>query len=212
MNLDFECDEGGSSGGGNATIQVKKIIDEDGNLQTTDDQTPGVGWEFDIAGNAQTTDSVGETASVAVSIGTHIVSEVLQSGFTIVDTACLGGDVNGSFGSNSVTGIEITSVTQNVVCIFYNRPNDQGGQGGSSGGGGGPAPVPTNNEVAPPPIVLIPIPANEGIVLGTTTGPKGAAKGAVISLPRSGVSITWLLLSSLFLIGVIFLPIRKFRR
>jgi len=41
------------------TITVRKIVDEDGNLQTTTDQTPGTGWTFNVAGSEKTTDQYG---------------------------------------------------------------------------------------------------------------------------------------------------------
>ncbi|NTW14505.1 MAG: DUF11 domain-containing protein, partial [Candidatus Moranbacteria bacterium] len=107
------------------TITVNKLIDGDGNLETTDDQTPGSGWEFNVTGapSAET----GEDGSVSFSdlvTGSYDVTETGQSGYELLSAECAAqggeervsttGEYNGEDGVNGVT------VGNDVTCTFIN--------------------------------------------------------------------------------------------
>ncbi len=105
-----------------STIAVTKIIDQDGNLQTTGDQTTGMGWQFNVAGSNKTTDTQGKTGSVSVNSGTYSVSETLQNNFSFVSASCVGATNNGTTTNASITGIQING-DDIVSCVFYNKPS-----------------------------------------------------------------------------------------
>ncbi|NTV54907.1 MAG: hypothetical protein HGA16_00175 [Candidatus Moranbacteria bacterium] len=107
------------------TITVNKLIDGDGNLETTDDQTPGSGWEFNVTGapSAET----GEDGSVSFSdlvTGSYDVTETGRSGYELLAAECsaqggeervsTAGEFNGEDGVNGVT------VGNDVSCTFIN--------------------------------------------------------------------------------------------
>jgi uncharacterized repeat protein (TIGR01451 family) len=107
------------------TIIVNKLIDGDGNLETTDDQEPGSGWEFNVTGapSAET----GEDGSVSFSdlvTGSYDVTETSQSGYELLSAECTTqgeeedastiGEFNGEDGVNGVT------VGNDVTCTFIN--------------------------------------------------------------------------------------------
>jgi hypothetical protein len=97
------------------TINITKIIDQDGDLNTVDDQTPGVNWGFDVRPGSpgQITDSGGHV-SVPVDAGMYNVSETVESGYTLIDSSCTG-QTSGTV-SNLVVSDEDT-----VFCTFYNQ-------------------------------------------------------------------------------------------
>ncbi len=109
------------------TITTTKLIDQDGNLNTTGDQVPASGWSFDINGSpsnpaAVATDASGKTVAVPVSNGTYSVNEVTQAGYDLVSASCGGASNNGSKQSNAVTGVVVGS--DNIVsCTFINTPS-----------------------------------------------------------------------------------------
>mgnify|MGYP001597125894 CR=1 FL=1 len=121
------------------TISVTKVVDEDGNLETTDDQTPGVGFTFDVAGTEQVTDDTGKTAPVEVT-GDETVSvvESLFAGYDFVSAMCVvtndGNAVVGTLGENAVTTIVVGSADI-VSCTFFNTPTPVYDGGGDEGGG-----------------------------------------------------------------------------
>lgn len=104
------------------TISAHKVIDRDGDLQTTDDQSAGDGWDFMVAGQPKTTDEFGNTASVSVdSAGPWDVTETPQDGYTFISASCDGASDNGSPVTNGVGGIMVNE--DNIVsCTFYNMP------------------------------------------------------------------------------------------
>lgn len=104
------------------TITVKKIIDADGNLSTTNDQTPGENWTFTVAGNQRTTAQNGMTMPVEVTPGTYSVTESQQSGYSLVGATCTGGVQNGSLSGSTVSGIQVGG-SSIVSCVFYNKPS-----------------------------------------------------------------------------------------
>lgn len=109
------------------TITTQKIIDQDGNLNTVNDQTPGQGWSFDINGSpsnpaATVTGANGQTVAVKVDAGTYSVNEVAQNGYQLVSASCTGASVNGSLQGSSVVGITVAN--ENIVsCTFVNTPS-----------------------------------------------------------------------------------------
>jgi len=103
------------------TITARKIIDEDGNLQTAGDQTPGVDWSFDVAGSQEVTDQSGYTSAVEVDQGTYSVSETLETGYSLIDASCTGTTNNGTLSGTTISGIEVGN--QDIIsCVFYNSP------------------------------------------------------------------------------------------
>ena len=111
------------------TITVHKVIDADGDLHTTGDQTSSgtevSGWNFDVGGTSASTDSTGSTASVPKDQGTYSVTETVQSGYSVVGASCTNQSqgAEGTWNQGSaVTGIELGA--QDVIsCTFYNTPN-----------------------------------------------------------------------------------------
>lgn len=114
-----------------STVTATKIIDQDGNLQTVNDQTPGVAWQFNVGGSAQITDSAGKTAAVALSPGTYSVSETAQIGFSLISAGCSGATNNGTASGTNISGLVVNG-NDIVSCVFYNKPLDGGGGGGSA--------------------------------------------------------------------------------
>jgi len=111
------------------TITVKKLVDADGNLDTTDDQFPSSGWTFDINGdpsdpNPEVTGDDGFTTSVEVDPGTYSVTETLKEGFNKVlsATCTIDNEEIGEFFSPAVEGILVGS-SDIVSCIFINHEN-----------------------------------------------------------------------------------------
>ncbi|OGH31288.1 MAG: hypothetical protein A3I54_01035 [Candidatus Levybacteria bacterium RIFCSPLOWO2_02_FULL_41_11] len=102
------------------TISVIKLVDQDGNLQTTGDQTPASGWEFNIGGTTKTTDTNGQTDAVQFpQPGTYDVEETVQPGYSLLSAFCTGAVNNGSPDGDTISGIEINN-TSVVSCTFIN--------------------------------------------------------------------------------------------
>lgn len=111
------------------TITIKKLVDTDGNLSTTNDQFPSSGWEFNIHSDSinsfEVTETDGFTASKEVDAGVYKVTETLKEGFNKVLAAkCSIGDVNvGTFSTPAVEGISVGS-NDIVSCVFINHKNE----------------------------------------------------------------------------------------
>ena len=111
------------------TITVKKLIDTDGNLATTDDQLPGALWTFDIDGtpsnpNPEVTGLDGFTASIEVESGVYSVAEIQKEGFELIDAKC--SIDNASAGTLLETGVieDIRVSSGDIVsCVFINHEN-----------------------------------------------------------------------------------------
>jgi uncharacterized protein YegL len=111
-----------------STITVNKVIDGDGDLGTTGDQSPGEGWTFtpNVTGGASDPAS-GDTAAdgtVAFTItpgdATIDLVETLANPWTLLGAGCTGATDNGaSDGVDSVDGI-VTAAGEDVTCTFYN--------------------------------------------------------------------------------------------
>lgn len=108
------------------TITTQKLIDADGNLQTTNDQSPASGWMFDVNGgsnpDATSTDSNGLTPAVKVTTGGgYSVSETVKAGYSVLSASCSGATSNGSWASGgTVTGIQVSA--NNIIrCTFINK-------------------------------------------------------------------------------------------
>jgi len=108
------------------TITVTKIIDSDGDLQTTGDQSPGVNWTFDIDGSPSNpapvqTDGSGKTPAVDVQPGTYSVTETVESGYSLISAICTDATNNGSQSGDSINGIQVSN-EDIVSCEFVNSP------------------------------------------------------------------------------------------
>lgn len=106
------------------TITTKKVIDADGNLDTTNDRTPASNWSFDVNGSpsdpaATVTDASGFTPAVAVSPGTYSVNETQKAGYSLLSASCTGAGNNGSTSGNAVTGVQVAA-NNIVTCTFIN--------------------------------------------------------------------------------------------
>ena len=106
------------------TIIVNKIIDADGNLETTEDQFDGEGWEMgaDGFGDAsdfftQFTNVEGATTFAPAKTGNYNVRELQQLGFDLIYGSC-GEDI--ADGSIVFTNV---SKDETVNCTFINSPN-----------------------------------------------------------------------------------------
>lgn len=108
------------------TITTTKLIDVDGNLNTTGDQTVASGWTFDINGSpsdpaATVTDANGKTPAVKVNDGTYSINETQQAGYSLLSAGCTGAANNGSKQGNAVTNVTVG--TNNIIsCTFINTP------------------------------------------------------------------------------------------
>ena len=110
------------------TVTAQKIIDNDGNLSTTNDQSDGVGWNMTVSNaNFSKTDATGadgKTDAMEVTPDTYTISETIKPGYAIVDASCkINNQSVGQFDSStqSVTGVTIGN-NDIVSCKFYNRP------------------------------------------------------------------------------------------
>lgn len=104
------------------TITVHKVIDQDGDLETENDQAAGPDWDFTVADSDETTDETGVTEAVFVEEGSYTVTEIEQENYTLVGATCaIDGDEVGTFASSSVSGIRVGD-DDIVSCTFYNTP------------------------------------------------------------------------------------------
>jgi len=109
------------------TINIHKIIDQDGNIQTTQDQTAGVGWNFTVTNSSvidtPVTGANGYTPSVNVKTeqGPFSVSETsLPSGYSLITASCTGSSgSNGTLNGTTISGIAVSN-GDIVACTFYN--------------------------------------------------------------------------------------------
>ena len=117
-----------------AGITVHKVIDADGNLGTTGDQTTSGtavdNWCYTPTSSGGTvtppsdcTDNTGTTTTFQITpSGTYTVSmaETIKPGYGLVGASCTGATNNGAFdGADSVDGIVVDS-NDIVSCTFYN--------------------------------------------------------------------------------------------
>jgi len=121
------ADFAGSTCGG--TITVHKLLDADGDLTTTGDQTDGSGWDFSILGvTSATTDDDGLVNFDLTGSQTVVVSETLPTGYELLNAVCLDQNQSnqGSFVTQSdppIYGVEQLSVgpTNIISCTFINH-------------------------------------------------------------------------------------------
>ncbi len=102
-----------ASGACPTTITINKVIDQDGNVATTADQTPGANWQFTLGTAQYLTDTAGTTGPITVQPGTYPITETAQTGFQPISSQCTGDQV-----ASAVT----IANGQNLTCIFYNQP------------------------------------------------------------------------------------------
>jgi uncharacterized repeat protein (TIGR01451 family) len=101
------------------TITVHKVIDQDGDLETTTDQTDGEGWQFTVAGEPKTTDVSGQTSPEDVDSGQYNITENVQSGYALVDADC--NVENSGLDGDTLYAVQV-GPSDVVTCTFYNRP------------------------------------------------------------------------------------------
>ena len=115
------------------TITVRKIIDQDGNLQTTADQIAGgSGWLYELDVQNGTADPTSDTTdndglvnfkiSLVEGYAQVEVKEYVNPGYILLGATCQGATNDGNFdGDDSIDDI---SVGRNdiVTCRFYNYP------------------------------------------------------------------------------------------
>ncbi len=101
------------------TVIVTKLIDADGSLQTTNDQTPSSGWVFDVGGQVRTTGTNGQTPLVELTASTYNVSETVQPTYSVLAASCTGAVQNGNWQGNTISGVEISN-SSIVNCTFVN--------------------------------------------------------------------------------------------
>ncbi len=117
------------------TITVTKLIDEDGTLTTTDDQTPAEGWVFWPEVPSGSTDkeraatdengmavfTITPDIAAAAGDGTLVnLFEVAQPGYGLLEASCVdAADTGTSNELDAVTGI-IVGPEDNVQCTFIN--------------------------------------------------------------------------------------------
>ncbi len=115
------------------TVTVTKLLDADGNLGTTGDQTPASGWTFSTAVDAPDTSTplsgmTNGSGEIEFAIGvgadetavTDII-ETLQAGHTFLGATCLEGVTPvGTPGVNRVDNITVNS-GDDIQCTFINH-------------------------------------------------------------------------------------------
>jgi len=116
------------------TITVHKIIDCDGDINTTIDQINGEDWTFtaNVAALGTSTPPSGDTGSdglINFDIGfggqctaTVSIVETLDSDFELLGATCTGATTNGSFDNTDSIDDIILDWNDIVTCTFYNRP------------------------------------------------------------------------------------------
>ncbi|HCC67597.1 TPA: hypothetical protein DEP90_00030, partial [Patescibacteria group bacterium] len=111
------------------SLTVYKVIDEDGDLTTTDDQTMGIGWEFDVDGSGDDTSNPsplttdiddGKVRFTDLKTGSYTVREYPIPGYEILSATC--GAENGSLDGNAMYSVDVNK-DGNTICTFYNTPN-----------------------------------------------------------------------------------------
>ncbi len=108
------------------TIIVRKVIDVDGNVQTTQDQFPGEAWEMTVEGaggdtsgaSSELTGASGSATFNDLATGEYRISETTQEGYNLVSASCDSGSANG----NTVYGVFVGK-DETVECTFINSPN-----------------------------------------------------------------------------------------
>ncbi|MFH2086015.1 MAG: VWA domain-containing protein [bacterium] len=107
------------------TLTVTKLIDADGDMNTTADRTPASGWTFNIGGQAgKVTDVNGQTPAVSLTPASgYSVIETPQTGYDFLSASCSTGATNNgtSLSTGAVTGIQIGG-SDIVTCTFINTP------------------------------------------------------------------------------------------
>lgn len=109
-------------------IIVTKLIDIDGDVQTTGDQSPASGWEFDVEGQSTDTNEVlgllttasGATSSGMINTGSYNVVETEQDGYDFVTAYC--DNESGTEDGATLYGVEVEK-DEVVNCTFINTPD-----------------------------------------------------------------------------------------
>ena len=108
------------------SMVVHKIIDVDGNVLTTSDQSDGGSWEVTVTGNggdtngatSLSTGSDGLATFNSLKTGYYNVSETEQDGFSLVGATCDTGSPDGG----TVYNVAVSKDTP-TQCTFINTPN-----------------------------------------------------------------------------------------
>jgi len=110
------------------SLRVNKVIDADGDLDTTDDQETAGGWTFELHGTGydtndphpRTTDREGMLVFDDLKTGRYSVVERTRPGYEFIDADC--GDRNGWSHEDGVYGVRVSD-DEETVCTFYNAPD-----------------------------------------------------------------------------------------
>jgi hypothetical protein len=109
-------------------LVIHKIIDIDGNIGTTDDQSDGDGWYFAIEPNGEdqssfptdSTNSEGILSYSDVKTGSYDIAETIQDGYDLVSASC--GLENGNLDESILYSVNVAK-DETTTCTFYNTPN-----------------------------------------------------------------------------------------
>ena len=107
------------------TLNVQKVIDADGNLETTEDRTSGgAGWSFTVNASEYQTDVTG-AFSVDTNAGSYTVTEVVSSGYNLLSASCTNQSeqAQGTFATPAVSGIQVDD-EEIVTCTFINAEQE----------------------------------------------------------------------------------------
>ncbi len=111
------------------SIVIRKILDLDGNLSTTNDRVPAAGWTFNLSGdpglqgttNGQGIDTFDLTG--LLESGTFTVSEVPKAHYTILTASCTVGEgqSRGTFDKAAASMDQVVvRAGETVTCTFVN--------------------------------------------------------------------------------------------
>ncbi|GEM_PF-2254732 len=110
------------------TLIVNKVVDIDGDTSTTEDQSPGWSWQFDVDGwegdtsdpSAQFTSVLGSATFSDLKTGLYTAIETTQDGYDLIDAYC--DNESGEFdGEDSLDELEVTN-GETTTCTFINTP------------------------------------------------------------------------------------------
>jgi outer membrane biosynthesis protein TonB len=193
-----------------AAILFVKIIDEDGNLETDDDWTPGVNWQFSLdlsEGNIEEEQSVADEDGFGYFVVSFdgdstnaLISEELRAGFTFVDALCFDlsegeaavqglSGVDALVGPTSHWGFDIGELEGTGVRFDVEAWVVYGCVFFNS-----PVPAPTQPPTQPPPTQPPPTPTLPPTTTAQTTA-SGGDPGAVLPVLLIGLmAAAWLFL------------------
>lgn len=115
------------------TINVKKVIDDaDGDLTTTDDQTPGgAGWMFNIKGEDLNVDAETDEDGFIVSVDTtgktgpfEVSEKSVKNGYEFITAIC-SSNLDQVYNLDETNPMTISGISvgneETITCLFYNQ-------------------------------------------------------------------------------------------